>query len=94
LTPEMYFGILGSIIMRLRMINLILIIDLCNFQFSPSILKIYSLLPELWKNYNLVLGMEIEILDRIEDRLWVKFQYGYVFITITVWSSNFDKIMF
>jgi hypothetical protein len=27
----------------------------------------------------------------IEDGLWVKFQYGYVF---TVWSSNFGKIMF
>jgi len=31
------------------------------------------------------------VLDRIEDGLWVKFQYGYVF---TVWSSNFGKIIF
>jgi hypothetical protein len=31
------------------MMNLGLIIDLCNFQFSPSILDIYSLAPKLWK---------------------------------------------
>jgi hypothetical protein len=45
----MYFGILGSVIMRLRMMNLSLIIDLEYFQFGPSILGIYILVPELLK---------------------------------------------
>ena len=39
----MYFEILDSVIMRLRMINLSLIIDLEYFQFGPSILGIYIL---------------------------------------------------
>ena len=47
LTPDMSFGILGSIIMRSRMMNLSLIIDLEYFQFRPSILGIYILVPEL-----------------------------------------------
>jgi hypothetical protein len=45
----MYFGILGSVITRLRMMNLRLIIDLEYFQFGPSILGIYILVPELLK---------------------------------------------
>jgi hypothetical protein len=45
----MYFGILGSVITRLRMMNLSLIIDLEYFQFGPSILGIYILVPELLK---------------------------------------------
>ena len=67
--------------------NLSLIIDLEYFQFGPSILGIYILVPELLKK--LQFGPCV-VLDRIEDVLWVKFQYGYVF---TVWSS-FGKIMF
>jgi hypothetical protein len=35
--------------MRLRMINLSLIIDLEYFKFSPSILGIYILVPKLMK---------------------------------------------
>jgi len=50
----MYFEILDSVIMRSRMINLSLIIDLEYFQFGPSILGIYILVPELLKNYSLV----------------------------------------
>jgi hypothetical protein len=45
----MYFEVLDSFIMRLRMRNLILIIDLEYFQFGPSILGIYTLVPELLK---------------------------------------------
>jgi len=52
----MYFKILDSVIMRLRMMNLSLIIDLEYFQFSPLILGIYILVPELYENYNLVPG--------------------------------------
>jgi hypothetical protein len=37
----MYFEILSNVIMRLRMMNLNLIIDLEYFQFGPSILGIY-----------------------------------------------------
>ena len=33
----MYFEILGIIIIRLRVMNLILIIDMCNLLFRPSI---------------------------------------------------------
>jgi len=42
----MYFRILGSIIMRLWMMNLSLIIDLEYFQSGPLILGIYILVPE------------------------------------------------
>jgi hypothetical protein len=42
--------------MRLRMMNLSLIIDLEYFQFGPSILGIYILVPELYENYNSVPG--------------------------------------
>jgi hypothetical protein len=66
--------------------NLSLIIDLKYFQFGPLILGIYILVPELLKK--LQFGPCV-VLDRIENILWVKFQYGYVFI---VWSS-FGKIM-
>ena len=47
----MYFEILSSVIMRLRMMNLGLIIDLEYFQFDPSILGIYILVHEILKNY-------------------------------------------
>jgi hypothetical protein len=70
------------------MMNLNLIIDLEYFQFGPSVLEIYILVPELLKK--LQFGPWF-VLDRIEDGLWVQFQYGYV---STVWSSNFDKITF
>jgi hypothetical protein len=73
LTNETYFGILSSFLMSLRMMNLSLIIYLYNFQFTLFILEIYSLVPELWKNYNLISGTWIEILNIIEDELWVKF---------------------
>jgi len=53
----MYFEILDSVIMRLRMMNLSLIINLKYFQFGPSILGIYILVPELYENYNSVPGM-------------------------------------
>jgi hypothetical protein len=43
----MYFEVLDSVIMRLRMMNLSLIIDLEYFQLGPSILGIYILVPEL-----------------------------------------------
>jgi len=43
----MYFGILGSVIMRLNMMNISLIIDLEYCQFGPSILGICILVPEL-----------------------------------------------
>ena len=43
----MYFEILGSVIRRLRMMNLSLIIDLEYFQFVPLILGIYILVPKL-----------------------------------------------
>jgi hypothetical protein len=36
------------------MMNLSLIIDLEYFQFGPSILGIYILVPELYKNYSSV----------------------------------------
>jgi len=52
----MNFEILDSVIMRLRMVNLILIIDLEYFQFGPSILRIYILVPKLYKNYSSVPG--------------------------------------
>jgi hypothetical protein len=52
----MYFEILDSGIMRLRMMNLSLIIDLEYFQFGPLILGIYILVPELYENYNSVPG--------------------------------------
>ena len=58
------------------MMNLSLIIDLEYFQFGPSILGIYILVPELYENYSSVPGY---ILDRIKDGLWVKIQYSYVF---------------
>jgi hypothetical protein len=48
----MYFEFLDSVIMRLRMINLSLIIDLEYFQFGPSILGIYILVPKTYENYN------------------------------------------
>jgi hypothetical protein len=41
----MYFGILYSVIMRLRMMNLSLIIDLEYFQFGPLILGIHIFSP-------------------------------------------------
>jgi len=50
----MYFEILDSVIMRLKMMNLSLIIDLEYFQFGPLILGIYILVPELYENYNSV----------------------------------------
>ena len=43
----MYFEILNGIIMRLRMMNLSLIIDLEYFQFGPLILGIYILVSGL-----------------------------------------------
>jgi hypothetical protein len=43
----MSFEILDSVIMRLRMMNLGLIIDLEYFWFGPSIFGIYILVPEL-----------------------------------------------
>jgi len=52
----MYFEIMDSVIMRLRMMNLSLIIDLEYFQFGPSILGIYILVPKLYKNYSSVPG--------------------------------------
>ena len=39
----------------------------------------FNLVPELWKNYSLVPGVKLEILDRIEDELWTKFQYSCEF---------------
>jgi len=48
----MYFEILDSVIMRLMMMNLSLIIDLEYFQFGPSILGIYILVPKLYKKYS------------------------------------------
>jgi hypothetical protein len=45
----MYFEILHSVIMRLRMMNLSLIIDLEYFQFGPLILGIYILVPKIYK---------------------------------------------
>ena len=83
----MYFEILYSVIMRFRMMNLSLIIDLKYFELSPSILGIYILVPKLYKKIKFGPWF---VLDRIKDGLWVKFQYGYVF---TVWSS-FGKITF
>ena len=54
----MYFEILISVIMRLRMMNLGLIIDLEYFQFDPLILRIYILVHMKFKNnYSLVLGL-------------------------------------
>jgi hypothetical protein len=47
LTPNMSFEILDSIIMRLRMMNLGLIINLEYFWFGPLIFRIYILVPEL-----------------------------------------------
>jgi len=67
------------------MMNLSLIIDLEYFKFGPSILEIYILVPKLYKKLHFC---PLFVLDRIEDGLWVKFQYDYVF---TVWSS-FGKI--
>jgi len=52
----MYFEIMDSVIMRLRMMNLSLIIDLEYFQFGPSILGIYILVLKLYKNYSSVPG--------------------------------------
>jgi hypothetical protein len=43
----MSFEILDSVIMRLRMMNLSLIIDLEYFQFGSLILRIYILVPKL-----------------------------------------------
>jgi hypothetical protein len=43
----MYFEIMISVIMRLRMMNLGLIIDLEYFQFDPLILRIYILVHEI-----------------------------------------------
>jgi len=43
----MSFEILDSVIMRLRMMNFGLIIDLDYFWFGPSIFGIYILVPEL-----------------------------------------------
>ena len=39
----------------------------------------FNLVPELWKNYSLVPGVKLEILNRIEDELWTKFQYSCEF---------------
>jgi hypothetical protein len=50
----MYFEILDSVIMRLRMMNLSLIIDMEYFYFGPSILGIYILVPKLYENYSSV----------------------------------------
>jgi len=49
----MYFGIFGSIIRRLRMMNLSLIIDLEYFELGPIILGIYILVPGLFLKLNL-----------------------------------------
>jgi hypothetical protein len=84
----MYFGILYSVIMRLRMMNLSLIIDLEYFQFGPLILGIHIFSP--WNLKKLQFGSWF-VLCRIEDGLLVKSQYGYVF---TFWSFNFGKITF
>jgi len=53
----MYFKILDSVIMRLSMMNLSLIIDLEYFQFGPSILEIYILVPRLCENYSSIPGL-------------------------------------
>jgi len=45
----MYFEILDGVIMRLRMMNISLINDLEYYQFGPSNLGIYILVPELLK---------------------------------------------
>jgi len=82
----MSFEILDSVIMTLKMMNLSLIIDLEYFQFGPLILEFTF----LSLNFKKLLFGPCVVLDKIEDGLWVKFQYGYVF---TVWSS-FGKIMF
>jgi len=66
----MYFEVLYSVTMRLRMRNISLIIDFEYFQFGPLILGIYILVLELLKNLQFGPGV---ILDRIEDGLWVKF---------------------
>ena len=84
----MYFGILGSIIIRLRMMNLSLLIDMKYFHFGPSISGIYILVPKLKTNYSSVSDL---FLDKTKGGLWVKFQYSYVFI---VWLSNFGNITF
>jgi hypothetical protein len=42
----------------------------------------------------LVPGEQFEILDRIIDELWIKFQYSYGFMIFSVWSSNFTKLQF
>ena len=66
----MYFEVLESVTLRLRMRNISLIIDLEYFQFGPLILGIYILVPELLKKLQFFPGF---ILDRIEDGLLVKF---------------------
>jgi len=45
----MYFEVVGCVILRLRMMNLNLIIDLEYFQFGPLILRIYILVPGLYE---------------------------------------------
>jgi hypothetical protein len=47
-----------------------LIIDLEYFQFGPSILGIYILVPKLYKKIQFG---PCFVLDRIQDGLWVKF---------------------
>jgi len=42
----------------------------------------------------LVPGESFEILDRIEDELWTKFQNSYEFLTFSIWSSNLTKLQF
>jgi hypothetical protein len=61
----MYFEILISVIMRLRMMNLGLIIDLEYFQFDPLILRIY-ICP--WNFKKLLFGPWF-VLERTEDGL-------------------------
>jgi hypothetical protein len=39
----------------------------------------------------MVLGVWLEILDRIVDELWEIFQYSHEFMKFLVWSSNFLK---
>ena len=66
----MYFEILDSVIMRLRMMNLSLIIDLEYFQFGPSILGIYILVPELYENYNSVSGIGNDVSNSDSFYAW------------------------
>jgi hypothetical protein len=55
-----------------------------KFQFGPSILENYSLVPKLWKIYRLVPGAYSEILNRIKDYLWAELLYRYENLTLSI----------